>query len=132
MKETLNEHQHFRLSEIFKEKECIKVRIGAFDIDCVLDEETPVNIMPERTWEAIGRLVMIPSLRGIGLVREKLVTLCGKLTQISMNSNGTSIEEDFEVINFIEDNAPFTMLLGKPWIKRDQSRKKEEEKYLEQ
>jgi hypothetical protein len=75
---------------------------------------------------------MIPSLRGIGLFRGKLVNLCGRLTQISMNSNGTSTEEDFEIIKFIEDNAPFTMLLGKPWIDRDQARNKEEEKVLEQ
>jgi hypothetical protein len=52
MKETLNDHRHVRLSEIFKEKECIEARIGDFDIDCVLDEETQVNIMTERTWEA--------------------------------------------------------------------------------
>jgi hypothetical protein len=61
-----------------------------------------------------------------------MVTLCGNLSQISMNANGTSKEEDFDIIKFIEDNAPFTMLLGKPWIKRDQARKKEEEKVLEQ
>ena len=30
----------------------IEARIGDFDIDCVLDEETQVNIMPKRTWEA--------------------------------------------------------------------------------
>ena len=53
MKETLNDHRHVRLSEIFKEKECIEAGIGDFNIDCVLDEETQVNIMPERTWEAI-------------------------------------------------------------------------------
>jgi hypothetical protein len=40
MKETLSDHQHVRLSEIFKEKECLEARIGDFDIDCVLDEET--------------------------------------------------------------------------------------------
>jgi hypothetical protein len=44
-----------------------------------------------------------------------------------MNANGTSTEEDFEVVKFIENNAPFTMLLGKPWIERDQARRKEEE-----
>jgi hypothetical protein len=49
-----------------------------------------------------------------------------------MNVNGTSTEEDFEIIKFIEDNTPFTMLLGKPWIERDKARKKEEEKVLEQ
>jgi hypothetical protein len=52
---------------------------------------------------------MTPSLGGIGIFRGKLVNLCGKLTKISMNANGTSIEEDFEIIKFIENNAPFTM-----------------------
>jgi hypothetical protein len=49
MKETLNDHRHVNLSEIFKEKECIETRIGDFNIYCVLDEETHVNIMTERT-----------------------------------------------------------------------------------
>jgi hypothetical protein len=48
----LNDHRHVRLLGIFKEKECIEVRIGYFDIDFVLDEETKVNIMIERTREA--------------------------------------------------------------------------------
>jgi DNA transposition AAA+ family ATPase len=74
---------------------------------------------------------MTPSLGGIGLFRGKMVNLCGRLTQISMNVNGTLTEEDFEIIKFIEDNAPFTMLLGNPWIERDQARKKEDEKVLE-
>jgi hypothetical protein len=45
MKETLSDHRHVRLSEIFKEKECLEARIGDFNIDYVLDEETHVNIM---------------------------------------------------------------------------------------
>jgi hypothetical protein len=49
MKETMNDHRHIILSGIFKEKECIEARIGDFDIDCVLDEETQVKIMTERT-----------------------------------------------------------------------------------
>jgi hypothetical protein len=120
------------LSEIFKEKECIEARIGDFDIDCVLDEETQVNVMTKRTWEAIGKPSMIPSLGGIGLFRGKLINLCENLTQISMNANGTLTEEDFEIIKFIEDSAPFTMLIGKPWIDRDRVRRKEEEEVLEQ
>jgi hypothetical protein len=62
MKETLNDHRHVNLSEIFKEKECIEVRIGDFDIDCILDEETQMNIMTERNWEAMGKPAMIPLL----------------------------------------------------------------------
>jgi hypothetical protein len=86
-----------------------------------------VNIMIERTWELLGKPAMIPSLGGIGLFRGKLINLCGNLTRISMNANGTSTEEEFEVVKFIEKNTPFTMLLGKPWIKGDQVRRKEEE-----
>jgi hypothetical protein len=88
--------------------------------------------MPERTWEAIGKPTMIPSLGGIGLFRGKLVSLCGRLAQISMTINGTSTKEDFEIIKCIENNTPFTMLLGKPWIERDQARWKEEKEASEQ
>jgi hypothetical protein len=78
--------------------------------------------MTKRTWEAIGKLAMIPSLGGIRLFKGKMINLCGKLTHIPMNANGTSTEEYFEIIKFIEDIAPFTMLLGIPWIDRDQAR----------
>jgi hypothetical protein len=125
MKETLNDHQNINLSEIFKEKECIETRIGDFDIDYVLDEETQVNIMTKRTWEILGKPVMIPSLGGIRLFRGKLIALCGRLTQISMSSHGTSTKEDFEFVKFIEYNAPFSILLGKTWMEKDRP---EEEK----
>jgi hypothetical protein len=45
MKETLDDHRNINLLERFKEKKCIETRIGDFDIDCVLDEETQVNVM---------------------------------------------------------------------------------------
>jgi len=75
---------------------------------------------------------MIPSLGGISLFRGNLVNLCGRLVRMPMIVNGTSTEEDFQIIKFIEESASFTMLLGKPWIERDQARNKEEEKVLEQ
>jgi hypothetical protein len=43
-KETMNDHNDVSLPEILKVKQCISTRIGDFDIDCVLDEETQVNI----------------------------------------------------------------------------------------
>ena len=49
-----------------------------------------------------------------------------------MNDNGTLKEEYFDIIKFIENSAPFTMLLGKPWIERDQARRQGEEEVLEQ
>jgi hypothetical protein len=93
LKETLNNHRDINLSEIFKEKEFIEARIGDFGIECVLDEETQVNIMTKRTWEILGKRAMIPSMRGIGFFRGKLITLCGRLTQTFMSAHGTLTEE---------------------------------------
>jgi hypothetical protein len=45
--------------------------------------------------------------------------------------HGTMTEEEFEVIKFVESNAPFPVLLGKTWIEKDQIRRKEEEEALE-
>jgi uncharacterized transporter YbjL len=93
MKETLNDHRDISLLEILKDKECIETRIGDFDIDCVLDAETQVNIMLESTWEILGKPAMILSLRGIGLFKGKMITLCGRLTHVSMSAHVTSTKE---------------------------------------
>jgi hypothetical protein len=85
--------------------------------------------MIERTWELLGKPAMTPSLGGIGLFRGKLIKLCGKLTRISMHANGTSTKEDFEIIRFIENNTPFTMLLGKPWIEKIRLEGKKKKKF---
>jgi hypothetical protein len=119
MKETLNDHGDINLLEILNEKECIETRIGYFDIECVMDEETHVNIMTERTWKILGKPAMVPSLGGIGLFKGKMITLCGRLTQISMSAHGTSTEEEFEIVKFVENNAPFAILLGKTWAEKD-------------
>jgi hypothetical protein len=79
-----------------------------------------MNIMTESTWETLGRPALVPSLRTIGLFKGKMVTLCGRITQIAMSTHGTSTNEEFEVIRFIEDRAPFRALLGKIWIEKDQ------------
>jgi hypothetical protein len=83
--------------------------------------------MIERTWEILGNPSMIPSLGRIGLFRGKKITLCGRITQLSMSAHGTSTEEDFEFVKFIENNDIFSMLLVKPWIGKDRARRKEEE-----
>jgi hypothetical protein len=49
-----------------------------------------------------------------------------------MSSHGTSTEEEFKVIKFVENKAPFALLLGRTWIERDQIRRKKEEDVIEQ
>ena len=119
MKETLNDHRDIILPEILKENQCIETRMGDFDIDCVLDEETHVNIMPESTSEILGKPTMIPTLGRIGMFKGKMITQCGRVTNIPTIAHGTSTKEEFEVIKFVENNSPFALLLGKNWIEKD-------------
>ena len=70
---------------------------------------------------------MIPSLGGIRLFKQKMITLCGILTHVPMIAHGAWIEEEFEVIKFVENITPFALTLGNPWIEKDQIRRKEEE-----
>jgi hypothetical protein len=44
-----------------------------------------------------------------------------------MIAHETSTKEDFEVIRFVENNAPFPLLLVETWIENDQIRRQEEE-----
>jgi hypothetical protein len=88
--------------------------------------------MPKSTWEILGKPAMVPSLGRISLFKEKMITLCGRITNIPMISNETSTEEEFEVIKFIENSSPFPLLLGKTWIEKDHIRRKEEEEATKQ
>jgi hypothetical protein len=88
--------------------------------------------MTESTWEILGKPSMIPSLGEIRLFKGKLITLCGRLSHVSMVSHGTSTEEEFKFIKFGENNAPFEILLGKTWIQRDHIQRREEEEAIEQ
>jgi hypothetical protein len=84
-----------------------------------LDEEKNVNVMPERTWEILGNVSMVPSLGRIGLFKGNMINLCGRFIDMTIITHETSNEEEFEVIKFIENNAPFPVLLGKTWIEKD-------------
>jgi len=131
LKETMNDHKDVSLPEIPKVKQHISTRIEDFNIDCIFDEETQVNIMTEETLEILGKPTMVPSLRRIGLFKGKMIALCGRVTNVPIIVHGTSTEEEFEVIKFVEKNTPFQLLLRKNWIEEDQIRRKAEEEATE-
>ncbi len=70
MEDTKRAYKDVSLSESLKAKKRICVRVGDFDIDCiVMDEETQVNIMTEETWKFMGKPRMIPSLGRTGFFK---------------------------------------------------------------
>jgi hypothetical protein len=88
--------------------------------------------MPESTWEILGKPTTIPSMGRIGLFKGKMITLCGIITNVPMMAHGASTKDKFEVIEFVENNTPFALLLGKTWIKKDKIRRTTEEEATEQ
>jgi hypothetical protein len=46
----MDDQRDISLPKILKEKQCIDTRIEDFDIDCVLDEETHVNIVTHQNY----------------------------------------------------------------------------------
>jgi hypothetical protein len=90
LKEMMNVHKYVSLLEILKVKQHMDTRIGDFDIECVLDEETQVNIMIEDIWKILGKPTMIPSLGRTGLFKGKMINLCGRVTNVPIIIHGTS------------------------------------------
>jgi hypothetical protein len=78
-----------------------------------------VNIMTKGTWGILGKPTVVPSLGRIGLFKGKMITLCGRVTNVPIIIHGTSMGEEFEVIKFVKNNTPFPILLGKTWIEKD-------------
>jgi hypothetical protein len=74
-----------------------------------LDEETTVNIMAESTYEILEKPTLIPSLGRMGLFKGKMITLCGRVSNVPVIIHGTSTKEEFEVIKFVEKNAHFPL-----------------------
>jgi hypothetical protein len=131
LKETMNDHKDVSLLEILKVKQCISSRIEDFNIDYVLNEETQVNIMKDLTWEILGNPTVVPSLGRIVLFKGKMITLCGRVTNVPIIIHGTSTEEEFKFIKFFENITPFPLLLGMTWIEKDQIKRKAEEESTE-
>jgi hypothetical protein len=70
LEKMMDVHKYVSLPESLKEKQRISERIQDFNIDCVLDEETQVNIMTEETWEV---LTFVKAYCGTLIRKDRLV-----------------------------------------------------------
>jgi hypothetical protein len=89
LKEMMDVHNDVSLPEILKVKQCISARIEDFDIDCILDEETQVNVMTGDTWKILGKPTVVPSLGRMDLFKGKMITLCGRVANVPITTHGT-------------------------------------------
>jgi hypothetical protein len=53
------------------------------------------------TWKILGKPTVVPSSGRIGLFKGKMITLCGRVTNILVIIHGTSTEEEFKSLSLL-------------------------------
>ena len=81
----------------------------------ILDMGSEVNILTKQTQEPMGRPKL--SYSSIQLKLENQQTVCpfGRLSNVLVDIDGVQSLVDFEVIEIIDDNNPFLVLLCIDW-----------------
>jgi hypothetical protein len=83
--------------------------------DIILDLGSEVNVLPKKTWEAMGepQLVYSPIQLKLGNLH-KVVPLV-RLKGIPLDLDGIHTMVDFEFIDIVDNTTPYPTLLGLDW-----------------
>jgi hypothetical protein len=91
--------------------------IGDFNMgDIILDLGSEVNVLPKKTWKCMGEPTLGYSPVQLKLANQHRVLPIGRLKGVVVDLDGVHIEENFEVIEIMDDTTPYTTLLGLDWV----------------
>jgi len=92
------------------------VQIGDYEMDqVILDLGSDENVLLKQTWERMGRPRLQWSLIQLRMVNQHKIIPTGQLYGVTVDIEGVSVMEDLEVIEIVDDNNPFPVLLGIDW-----------------
>jgi hypothetical protein len=83
--------------------------------DIILDLGSEVNVLPKKTWEAMGEPKLGYSPIHVNLVNHDRVVPIGTLKGILVDLDGVRTMEDFGVIDIVDKTTPYPTLLGLYW-----------------
>jgi hypothetical protein len=83
--------------------------------DIILDLGSKFNVLPKKTWEAMGEPTLGYSPIQLKLENKHRVVPIGRLKGILVDLDGVCTMEDFEVIDIIDNTSPHPPLLGLDW-----------------
>jgi hypothetical protein len=84
-----------------------------YDMDNgILDFRFDVNVLPNHTWELMGKPKLVWSHVQLRLVNQHKIVLIGHLTRVLANVDGVCNMVDFEVIKIMDDSQPYPTLMG--------------------
>ena len=91
----------------------LNAMIGSCEMDeVVLDLGFEVNVMTKQTWEIIVKPKLTFSPIQLRLANQQRVIPLGHLSSVLVDLDGVCNLTDFEVIEIIDDSAPYLVLLG--------------------
>jgi len=92
------------------------VQIEEYDINnVILDLGSDVNMLPKKTWDIMGKQKLVWSPIQLRLENEYKIVPIGRLTRILMNIDGVQNVTYFEVIEIVDENQPYPVLMGLKW-----------------
>jgi hypothetical protein len=81
----------------------------------MLDLGSDVNILPKKTWEALGRPRLTYSLIQLRMENQYCIFPIGRLENVEIDVAGVKTVADFELIEIMGDKDPYPVLLGIDW-----------------
>ena len=83
--------------------------------EVILDMGSEVNFLTNQTWELMGRPKLCYSPIQLRLANQQRVCPLGILSNVPVDIDGVRSLANFEVIEIIDDNKPYPVLLGIDW-----------------
>jgi hypothetical protein len=91
-------------------------QLDEFEIkDVMLDLGSDVNILPKKTWEALGKPLLTYSPIQLRMANQYCIFPIGRLENVEIDVAGVKTVADFEVIEIMGDKDPYIALLGIDW-----------------
>jgi hypothetical protein len=81
----------------------------------MLDFGSDVNILPKKTWEALGKTQLVYSPIHLRMENQYFIFLVGRLKNVERYVAGVKTTVDFEVIEILGDKDPYPALLKIVW-----------------
>jgi hypothetical protein len=91
-------------------------QIREYDVDnVILDLGFDVNVLPNHTWEMMGKPKVVWSLVQLRLMNQHKIIPIGRLTGVLVKIDGVHSMIDFDVIEIMDDTQPYPKLMGLEW-----------------
>ena len=71
--------------------------------------------MTKKTWALMGKLKLIYSPIKLRMANQQAISPFGRLEHVLVEINGVRMFAYFEVIEIVDDNCPYPVLLGIDW-----------------